>query len=72
MSMKQKVTSLEELQEKIHQDLKKQLKPLDEKLDWIIGEYKKFDEEQTLISAKVTKHENDIEYIQNALGIQAT
>lgn len=42
-----------------------------EKLDGIAGEFKKFDEEQTLLSNKVSEHTDNLDSINEKLGIQA-
>lgn len=44
---------LQELRTRIHEDLKSELHSLDGKLDWLIGQYKKLDEEHTLISGRI-------------------
>ena len=62
---------LEELRIKMNEDIKLKLDPLNVKLDWLIGEYKKFDEEYTLLSNKVSKHGDKLEIIEKKLGIYA-
>ena len=42
-----------------------------EKLDWLIGAYKKSDEEQTLLSGRVSDHDERIEVIEKKLKIYA-
>lgn len=51
------------------EDLRVSGSKLDEKLDWLIGAYKKFDQEYTLISDKVSEHTDKIEHIEHRLGI---
>jgi hypothetical protein len=50
--------------------INRKLKTVDEKLDWLIGEYKKFDEEQKLLSNRVSEHTDNLELINTKLGIQ--
>ena len=61
---------LEQLRVRIREDLTKELQRLDDKLDWLIGAYKKFDEEQTLLNGKVSNHTDNLEVINEKLGIQ--
>lgn len=56
------------LEEKLD-PIKKKLQNVDEKLDWLIGEYKKFDEEQKLLSNKTSEHTDNLELINAKLGI---
>lgn len=55
---------LEELRLRIKDDMKSELHKLDEKLDWLIGAYKKFDEEQILLSNKATNLDERIEILE--------
>ena len=55
---------LEELRVRIKEDLKSELHKLDSKLDWLITRYKKFDEEQILLSNKVTDIEERTEVLE--------
>lgn len=55
---------LEELRVRIKEDLKTELHSLDEKLDWLIGAYKKFDKEQTLLGSKVSDMDERIEVLE--------
>ena len=63
---------LEELRVRIHEDLKSELHSLDGKLDWLIGQYKKLDEEHTLITARVGDQEERIEDLEkrSTLAVQ--
>lgn len=63
---------LEELRVRIKEDLKGELHKLDEKLDWLIGAYKKFDEEQTLLSNKVSDLDERTEILEknSRIGVQ--
>lgn len=58
------------------QQLKQQLKDLGErlteKLDWLIGAFRKFDTEQTLLSGRVSDHEDRIEILEKKAGIQTS
>ncbi|OGG11381.1 hypothetical protein A2Z00_00385 [Candidatus Gottesmanbacteria bacterium RBG_13_45_10] len=47
----------------------KKLQVVDEKLDWLIAEYKKFDEEQILLGHRVGNHDDRIEHIEKKLQI---
>lgn len=62
---------LEELRIKMNEDIKLKLDPLNVKLDWLIGAYKKFDEEYALLTNKVSKHNDKLEIIEKKLGIYA-
>jgi len=62
---------LEELRIRIKEDIKQKLDPLNDKLDWLIGAYKKFDEEHTLLSNKTSDHDDRLEKIEKKLGIYA-
>jgi hypothetical protein len=55
---------LEELRVRIKQDVKSELHKLDEKLDWLIGAYKKFDEEQILLSNKLSDQDERLEKLE--------
>ncbi len=63
---------LEELRARIREDLKSELHKLDGKLDWIIGEYKKLDEEHTLLSGRMADHDERIEDLEkkSAVAVQ--
>lgn len=41
-----------------------------EKLDWLIGKYNAHDEEHVLLNNKVSEHSDQLEVINNKLGIQ--
>lgn len=60
---------LEELRMRIREDLKSEVHKLDGKLDWLIGEYKKLDEENTLLSGRVADHDERIEDLEKRSGI---
>ena len=62
---------LEELRGRIKEDTRVLLDPLNEKLDWLIGTYKKFDEEQTLLSNISSKQNDRLDVIEKKLGIYA-
>ncbi|MCJ7826363.1 hypothetical protein MUP56_01960 [Patescibacteria group bacterium] len=62
---------LEELRIRIKEDIKQKLDPLNDKLDWLIGAYKKFDEEHTLLNSRISNHEDRIEKVEKKLGIYA-
>jgi len=49
--------------------VRQKLQGVDEKLDWLIGAYKKFDEELTLLSDRVSNHTDRLEIVENKLGI---
>lgn len=53
------------------QKIDQKMQSLDEKLDWLIGAYKKFDEEHTLLGARVSDHSDRLEVIEKKLRIQA-
>jgi len=55
---------LEELRIKMNEDIKLKLDPLNVKLDWLIGAYKKFDEEYTFLSNTVSKNEDRLNIIE--------
>lgn len=50
---------------------KSDIRKLDEKLDWLIGAYKKFEEEQTLLSHRVSEDGERLEVIEQRIGITA-
>lgn len=60
---------LEELRSRIREDLKSELHKLDGKLDWLITEYKKLDEEHTLLNGRLSDHSDRIEIIEEKLAI---
>jgi len=62
---------LEELRGRIKEDTREMLDPLNEKLDWLIGAYKKFDEEYTLLSDISSEHTERLNSIEKKLGIYA-
>jgi hypothetical protein len=49
----------------------KKLDKIADQLDWFFGKYKKLDEEQTLLSKKVSDHDDRIEKAEKKLGIYA-
>ncbi len=49
--------------------VREELHKLDEKLDKIIGMFKKFDEEQSLQAEKLSDHEDRIEVVEEKVGI---
>ena len=55
---------LGELRMRIREDLKSEIHKLDGKLDWLIGEYKKLDEEHTLLSGRIADHGERIEELE--------
>ena len=60
---------LEELRLRIRDDTKFDYNKLNEKLDWLIGAYKKFDEEHTLLSNKVSSIEDRLNTTEGKLKI---
>lgn len=55
---------LAELRVRIHEDLKSELHSLDSKLDWLITQYKKLDEEHTLLSDRAADLDDRIEKLE--------
>ncbi len=55
---------LEELRIRLHSDIRKDLESVHEKLDWLVGAYRKFDEEYTLIVNKVSSLNEKIEDLE--------
>jgi len=49
--------------------MRKKLQNVDEKLDWLIGEYKKFEEEHTLVVNRVSDHNDRLEALEKKVGI---
>lgn len=49
--------------------IRKKLQDVDEKLDWLIGEYKKFEEEHTLLGSRVASLSDRLEIAEQKLGI---
>lgn len=49
--------------------LRKKMQTIDEKLDWLIGEYKKFEEEFALLGNRVAEHTDNLETVNGKLGI---
>jgi hypothetical protein len=41
-----------------------------ENVDWLVGAYKKFDEEHTILSDKVSNHSDKLDKIEETLRIQ--
>lgn len=41
-----------------------------EKLDWLMGKYRDHDEEHTLLNSKVSEHSDNLEIVNEKLGIQ--
>ena len=62
---------LEDLRGRIKEDTRVMLDPLNDKLDWLIGAYKKFDEEQTLLSNTLSVQNDRLDIIEKKLGIYA-
>ncbi len=60
---------LEGFKTKIVDDVKNETNGLNEKLDWLIGEYKKFDEEHALLGNRVSDHDDRLEEVEKRLGI---
>ena len=54
--------------DKILEKLKK-LDVVTEKLDWLMGKYRNHDEEHTLLNNKVSEHSDQLEVINEKLGI---
>lgn len=59
----------EEQENKLKKFVKEQIHTLDEKLDKIIGMFRKFDDEQTLQAGKLSDHEDRLEVVEGKLGI---
>lgn len=51
-------------------ELHKKFDKLFENIDWFIGKYSKFEQEQQLLSERVSKHTDNLEEINQKLGIQ--
>lgn len=49
--------------------LKELKQALDEKLDWLIGEYRKHAEEHILLSNKVSEHSDRLEVVEEKLDV---
>ncbi len=60
---------LEELRGRIREDLTAGLQSTNQKLDWLIGEYKKFDEEHILLVGRVSHHDDRIDKLEKKVGI---
>lgn len=61
---------LEELRGRIREDLTAGLQSTNQKLDWLIGEYKKFDEEHILLGGRVSNHDERIDELEKKTGIR--
>lgn len=49
--------------------MNKRFDKVDGKLDWFTGKYTKLEDEQTLLSNKVSEHTDDLETIKQKLTI---
>lgn len=63
----------DEVIDEINTKLKKldKIEVVIEKLDWLMGKYRDHEEEHTLLNHRVSEHSDQIEEINNKLGIQA-
>lgn len=50
--------------------LKEKFDKVMEKLDWLIGKYRSHEEEHILLNNKVSEHSDNLEEINQKLGIQ--
>lgn len=55
--------------EYLDQILKEKFDKVLEKLDWLIGKYSAHEEEHTLLNNKVSEHSDNLEVINDKLGI---
>jgi prefoldin subunit 5 len=73
MSPKNYVTKehFDEVIETINKKLEKldKLDKLSEQMDWLMGKYQSHDEEHTLLNNKVSEHSDNLEIINEKLGI---
>ncbi len=46
------------------------LNKISEQLDWLVGKYQGHDEEHTLLNNKVSEQSNNLELVNQKLGIQ--
>lgn len=62
----------DEVIEKIHEKLNKldKLDKLSEQMDWLIGKYEAHDQEHELLNYRVSEHSDNLETINQKLGIQ--
>jgi len=72
--MDSKFADVEETLDELKENDKKVDKKLDivlDQLDSIVGQFKKFDEEQTMQSGRIATHSDQIEKLQNAVFMNA-